>query len=402
MARLICWGGLFVCFMLSAFAQQTSGPPTAGQSDAQQQNPPVKLIPRSHEEREDSYRDEHRIILNVLVTGASGQSMTGLTENNFTLLDNQQPQEIASLRAVKGSAGVAPARIVFMLDAVNNSHKSLLFQAKEIERFLSRNPLDYATAIGILSGSGTTVGQPSQDRQTLAGEVDGLAQQARPFACDNSETADARVFGTGKFGAPVLPLSGPGSQEPDGLGCPIQRFQISVSALARFAQEQVNVPGRVILIWMGPGWPLLAGPGFKPDTTAIKQNFFDNRMEISTALRQAQITLDAVSFADPIALARFRSAGGNALFDGVSTEDQVTAGSLSLQALAYESGGRILMEGKDVASDIARCVADAESYYVLWFDSVSATKPGEYHSLQIKVNSPGVTVHTNADYYAQP
>jgi VWFA-related protein len=153
---------------------------------------------------------------------------------------------------------------------------------------------------------------------------------------------------------------------------------------------------------MGAGWPLLSGPEFKPDTAAIKQNFFDNRMEISTALRQAQITLDAVSLPDPGALARFRSGGGNALFDGVPTEHQVTAGSLSLQALAHESGGQILMERKDVADEISECIADAESYYVLWFDAAAAKKPGEYHSLEVKVDRPGVTVRTNADYYAQP
>ena len=172
--------------------------------------------------------------------------------------------------------------------------------------------------------------------------------------------------------------------------------------LERFATEQEDVPGRVILIWIGSGWPLLVNPEFREDSTALKRNLFDNLVLVSTALREAQVTLDAVFSPDFYRKVELRSDHDNTFFNGVPTEDQVTASSLGLHVLAHQSGGQILTESKDLGDEIAKCIDDAESYYALSFDSSPATRPGEFHSLQVNVNKPGLTVRTNTGYYAQP
>jgi hypothetical protein len=89
------------------------------------------------------------------------------------------------------------------------------------------------------------------------------------------------------------------------------------------------------------------------------------------------------------------------LAEGPLTEKHATASDLALQAIATQSGGRVL-ESKSIVAQIARCVADLQAYYTLSFDSIPASKPYEYHSLQVKVNKPGVTVLTNSLYYAEP
>jgi hypothetical protein len=87
--------------------------------------------------------------------------------------------------------------------------------------------------------------------------------------------------------------------------------------------------------------------------------------------------------------------------EGPRTEAQATAGDLALQAIATQSGGRVL-ESKNIAEQIARCVADVQKYYALSFDSAPSTQIDEYHSLQVKVNKPGVKVLTSTLYYAEP
>jgi hypothetical protein len=71
---------------------------------------------------------------------------------------------------------------------------------------------------------------------------------------------------------------------------------------------------------------------------------------------------------------------------GVSTARQVQPGNLALQVLAYQSGGRVLNSSNDVADEIATCIADANAFYVLSFDTVPGDAPDEYRALEIKMS----------------
>jgi VWFA-related protein len=403
MPRLRMLGAFSVCLAVSSFAQEA---PASSAATLQQQTPvpppPITLIPRSHEDRENRYRLEHRIVLNVFVSDSSGKPVTGLKQEDFTLLDNGQTRTVASIRAIKGSEGIAPVRIMLMLDAVNNSPKDIATDGKGIEQFLRQTqaPIKYKTSIGILSGSGASVGQPSQSRDVLIDELRTLTKNDHPFMCTDEGGGSEQVFTTINLGIGTAVLDGLHPDQKS--GCLNQRFQRSVSALNKFAMEQEDVPGRVILVWIGPGWPLLSNPEFRADSTALRQNFFDNLVQVSNALREAQVTLDAVFSPDLFRRVELRNDRDKTFFDGVPTEDQVTASSLGLQVLAHQSGGQILTESKDLASEIAKCIGDGESYYVLSFDSPSAATPGEFHSLQVNVNKPDLKVRTNTAYYAQP
>jgi len=402
MARWRWSGTLYVCFALFSFAQETPPPATTGQPTSPPLTPSITLVPRSHEERENRYRAEHRIVLNVLVTDRSGRPVRGLKEEDFSLLDNGQAQAVSSFRELEGSKGVAPARVVLMLDTVNNSPRDITNDRKGIEQFLKQSQLrlTYPTSIAILSGSGARVAPPSQERDALLEELRMLTKDVHQFDCTDEGGGSEQVYTTINLGTgtPVLDGLHPDQRS----GCLNERFLRSVSALKRFSIEQEDVPGRVILIWIGCGWPLLLNREFRADSTALKRNLFDNLVMVSTALREAQVTLDAVFSPDLYRKVELRSDHDNTFFNGVPTEDEVRASSLGLQVLAHQSGGRILVDSKDLGNEIAKCIGDAESYYVLSFDSHPAGKLSEFHSLQVNVNKPGLTVRTSTGYYAEP
>ena len=386
-------GTACVCFALSSFSQETPLPPvTTGPT----------LIPRSHEEQENRYRSLHRIILNLVVTDRSGKVAHGLQESDFTLLDNGRLRKIQSLRAVDGSKGPAPVRIIFMLDTVNNSPRDIKNDRKGIEQFLKEGPgrLTYPTSIGILMQTGTRVFPASQDRDVVLEELQTMSREVHSFECTDEGGGTVQVFTTLNRGTETGSLEG---LHPDQRsGCLNQRFLHSLSALKRFANQQEDVPGRVILIWIGSGWPLLLNPEFRDDSTAVRGNLFDNLVLVSTELREAQVTLDAVFSPDLYRKIEQRSDHDNALFNGVPSQDQMTASSLGLQMLAHQSGGQILIQSKDLGNAIGKCIDDADFYYALTFDSPAANGPGEFHSLQVNVNQPGLTVRTNTAYYSQP
>ena len=252
-------------------------------------------------------------------------------------------------------------------------------------------------SIALVSGSGTRVGQPSRDRNALIEELRALDANLHTMDCADAVDKDKGYLPSRSGLAPIDP-------NPQ-LDCVNHQFNASVMALDSLAEQQRNLPVRVILVWIGQGWPLLSDNGFKPDTPSIKQSFFRNLVGISSALTEAQVTLDAIASPDAEVRnspdAEARNSHDNAFFDGVPNESQVTAGSLSLHALAHQSGGQILKNTKDIAGEISACIADAESYYVLSFDSPPAGGFGEYHSLRVKVDKPELKVRTNTLYYAE-
>ena len=81
---------------------------------------------------------------------------------------------------------------------------------------------------------------------------------------------------------------------------------------------------------------------------------------------------------------------------------KVTYGNLALQVLATQSGGRVLNSNNNISSEIADCVRDYKAFYTISFEAPPADHPDEYHTLEVKVDKPGLTARTRTGYYAQP
>ena len=373
-----------------------SSPAESGQTPA---SSPLTLIPRSHEERERRYRAIHHLILNVLAVDEFNTPVAGLKPQDFVLMDNGQPRELASFREVSADQGIARPHVILILDTVNNTSRSIAFEIKEIGKYLgSQGSLPFPTSIAALTSSGFKVSRPSIDRSILLQESSILFKDIRRYECKSSLDDAAHAFPISGHGDKNIGLS---IEEINDGDCLNDRFKISLTALTDLAAAQREVLGRVIVIWIGPGWPLMTGPEFHPDTAEIKANFFGHVVELSRTLREAQVTVDAVYSPDLFRKSELQSGQVKPLAEGPITEEQATAADLSLQAIATQSGGRIF-EGKNFSDEIARCVADVGTYYALAFDYVPSSKPDEYHSVQVKVKKPGLKVFTNSLYYGEP
>jgi VWFA-related protein len=390
-----CVRALSACLTLFPASSQA---PLCGQSGGSQSREAPKLIPRTHEQREARFQAEHRIVLNVEVTDSGGSPITGLKPGDFTLIEDRQPRSIASFRPVDGKAVPVPPQVILLLDAVNNSSRDLANDRKGVESFLrqSSEPLPYPASIAVLSEGEIKSGPLTRDRSALLNELRDLSSHLHPIACANDfDSNDRSLRGVG------MPDPAATAHSDNQLNCLNQRFVTSVNALTRFAKSQVDIPGRVILIWIGSGWPLLYNKQFRPDDESVKAGFFANLVQVSSALRESQVTLDMLLPSSLFRSQELRNQHDDAFFNGVPNQDQVTAASLGLQALSHQSGGQVLIGARNIPAGVATCMADAKSYYELTFDSPPAAQFGEYHSLQVKVDRPGSTVRTNTVYYAE-
>jgi hypothetical protein len=70
--------------------------------------------------------------------------------------------------------------------------------------------------------------------------------------------------------------------------------------------------------------------------------------------------------------------------------------------LARQTGGQVLNSSNDLVSQLNRGVADADAYYTLTVLKAPSERPDQYHAIDVKVETPGVTARTRNGYYGQP
>ena len=94
------------------------------------------------------------ITLHVVVNDGSGQPVTGLQQQDFTVLDNKQPQKIVSFEAAGPGEAV---ETVIVLDAVNTGYSRVAYAREQIDKFFCTK-----TAAG-LPGRSLSASSPIRD-----------------------------------------------------------------------------------------------------------------------------------------------------------------------------------------------------------------------------------------------
>jgi VWFA-related protein len=344
-------GLVFLLFVSAAVAQQNVAPPVSGGNGA-----------------------DRRITLDVVVIDKAGKPVAGLQQQDFTVLDDKSPQKILSFHAVEAATADVPLNVILLVDAVNAGFQGVASERQEIKKFLGQNGGTLAEPVSIILFSDSQANVQSESTR------DGKALMA---FLDKNEGALRTISRSAGYNGAV------------------ERIQLSLQTLGSVVDSEGKIPGRKLLIWTSPGWPILSGPGVQL-SNKNQEGLFNSIVGFSTRLRRADVTLYNV---DPLGTA---DAGGFRTFyyqdflKGVTAAKHTDPGDLAVQVLAYQSGGRVLNSGNDIAGEIASCVQDANAFYVLSFDSVSPDGPNEYHALAVKIDKGGLTARTHTGYYAQP
>jgi VWFA-related protein len=315
-------------------------------------------------------QDTGDIRLDVTVMTRSSVPVSGLQQKDFSILDNKTPQTITFFRALRERE--APVEILLVIDDVNASFSRIAFERSEIGKLLSSDGgnLAHPTALAVVTDTGTQI--------------------QSEFSTDgNALTA---ILGQYTIGQHTTPRSG-------GVYTAEERYQLSVVALHQIVLHEINRPGRKIVLWISPGWPLLGGPSSELNS-AQKQQVFTDIVGFATLLREARITLYSI---DPLGTQDIsgRTFNWEPYLKGVSKPDQAELGDIGLQVLAVQSGGLALTANNDLLGMLRRCLADLQAYYELSFSRELDQKKNEYHHIEVRVAQPAVTARTRLGYYSQ-
>jgi VWFA-related protein len=311
---------------------------------------------------------DNAIHLDVVVTPKSGAPVPGLEQKDFTVLDNKIQQPITAFKAVQGSE--APVEIILLIDAVNTSYTNIAYERSEIDKLLRSNGgrLTHPASLAIFTDAGVRM----QDNFSTDGN--GLA------ATLDQETVALRSItrSAGFYGAE-------------------DRFSLSMRVLAQLGTNLSARPGRKLIFWISPGWPLLTGPSVQLDSKQ-QQRLFAAIVQTSTELREAQITIYNIN---PLGATEntLHTFYYQEFVKGVTKPQQVNVANLSLQVLAEQTGGLVLNANNDISAMLEQAFRDADAWYEISFQP-AASEPNEYHHLEVKVDKPGLIARTRQGYYA--
>lgn len=344
----------------------------AGQQSAPPKTPAEPQLSTRPAPAPGAAQAARRLRFDVVVTDAAGKPVSGLEEKDFRVLDNGQPDTIAAFGAFGGQASKPepPVQLIVLLDSVNVGIQYVTFARQEVARFLKQGGGHLSVPVSVVwltdDGFALQLG-PTTDGTALAAQLDASQSHLRSIG-----------RAAGFWGA-------------------VERVGFSLQKLDVLLQSVAKVPGRKLLVWVGPGWPMFDTPDVEI-SYRTQQQLFANIVQISEEMRVSQVTMYSVS----LGMTDAHTFLYQDFLKGVRSVKQADLPYLSEKVLSIESGGRVLGPNNDLAGQIERCAQDAGPFYALVFEKPKADHPDEYHELKVQIDKPGLTAHTDTGYYDQP
>ena len=311
--------------------------------------------------------------LDVVVTDAHNQPVSGLTQQDFQVAADGHPVSLTSLRAVNGLDPKAdpPVQLSIIFDLVNLPVGDLAFARQQVEAFLRQNNGNLALPTTIYTSTYDGIQSPldpSGDGRILANELDKMNTSIRPIG------------------------------EAGGYLGEIDRLEPSIRNLMKIIGRDSNLPGRKIVVWIGPGWPLLDGPQIETAMApSQRERNFKAVQGLVNGLRTSRICLESAS----LGTMHSKVYDYLAFLKPLKSPDDAGFANLGLRVLVTHGGGQVLLTNNDLVDELNRCVRDA-NFYTVSFVPHGETRPEKLHTLKMTVNRPGMTARAASEYYDPP
>lgn len=322
------------------------------------------------------------VYLDVTVLDKKGHVVTsGLTKDDFTILDNKAPQRIFSFEAPQAHAlpadssdenisGNAPITI-FVLDRLNSGAMYFADILQETERYLHKQPAQLSSPAEIMV----------LDNKSLE-MIQGLTR-------DRGELLDAL-----KHLPNALPTKLNGQFA-------FERMIQSSEALQEIALENQGMPGRKNVIWIGHGGP---GVNFRAIGLAMgpkqKESFKAYAHFTANLLVEARVTLYViVPGVHPPVPQPFRTI--SALEDPSLLESgDPFSDDMNFGVFALETGGEYFYNRNYAGPLIDESLRLASNYYTLTYRPQSIDRDGKFRHVQVALRDRDLHAVTKDGYYA--
>jgi len=377
--------------------------------------------------------------INVIVNDKRGNPITGLTKEDFVLLDNKHPQEIQLFSAeanlprdqpqaplppdtytnrISEHASVPANVTIILLDALNTEFADQALTRKQVLKFLEQlRPQDRVALywlgnnLYVLNDFTTDVAslrealvrsKGESNREHAESDVNYLSlnnpNPSIPAGVSGSQTSSREAFRSA-FDQRVVNESTK------------DRVRLTVAALIAIAHHVGEWKGRKNLVWVSGSFPFDLG-NEKFDLNWANDTGVSSSAQIE---RAARALTDADIAVYPVDARGLMGSGLTAAgdyseappeFSGEGNEhlpSRVAPGNLdTMKTLAERTGGKAFYGSNDLAEAMRRAVEDSRVTYTLGFYPGGAKWDGSFHSIKVRVRTPGAEVRARTGYFALP
>ncbi len=316
------------------------------------------------------------IHLDVLVKDKAGMPVSGLSQQAFTVLDNGQPQSLVSFTPVATRNDPSAVSVLIVMDMINPGYDSVTWGREQLDEYLAQEngALRHRTSIAAMTQDGLEMmsGSTTDGKQLLA--------EFQKFATDLR---------------PVTQRAGWEGLE--------QLLQQSLQQFTQILAIEQSRPGRKLVMFITPGWPMLGLWGSEQDLHSVQQDF-NILVAMTNAIHDARTVIYRL---DPYEIGGVHAGPNDPFYyeeflKPVTDPKKATFPYLGLGVFAVHSGGRVLVTGHDITGELHNALQDAGHYYEITYPAPPAGGPNQYHAIEVRVNQPGATAQTISGYYADP
>jgi len=377
--------------------------------------------------------------LSVVVQDKKGDPITNLTKNDFSILDEGKPQNVAIFSAATPAPSIPhpllPANFftnrfdlkgedpgavtVILFDALNTASEDQSYVRRQILRFLqSLKPQDHV-AIYALTTQLIILHEFTQDSSALVNAVNHFTpKEIAIFDASRPGFLDVPALHND---AAWMRFQERINQANAGIAdqAKVDRAITTSAAIEAIAGHVASIPGRKSLIWVSGSYPLQLfsnviasdrqigsqGPYAKNATRALSR--------VDMAIYPVDVTgVQTNAATDPRVAVELKTRVGDSAslgscMDCIDEAPNRTSGSFERQSLrdserllADESGGQAFYGNNDIRAAIHRAFDDGRYAYTIGFYPDHGHWDGKFRNLKITVKPGNTRLRYRKGYFA--
>jgi len=356
----------------------------------------------------------HLVEVSVIAESKKGELVTGLTQDDFTLVDEGVPQKIAHFRAetaLPSSAGqrklppnlftnrldagtrTLTTATVVLFDGLNTRLTDQVYAREQIRKFLRQLQPGERVALYAMGRGPRVLQDFTEDSSALTQAL--TTYKGGAPASLNAPLYDPATTGSEHFEAWLGELTfGLYDYYAE------DRAFRTVRALTAIAGHLEQIPGRKNLIWVSGSFPVSIGSDSVDLPKKIGQSKRESRPEVERAVRALGKANLAIYPVDARGLIAAQQYSGPLTKPELRNPD--TSEIARMQMLADRTGGRAFFNNNDLVAALRRALDDARVTYVLGYYPSHHDWKGRFRKIDLRVNRPEVELHYRRGYFAQP